>query len=55
MPVIVEEDFCIHRQIVIKHIWNVCKHCGAMVYDLENNIGVEWWNDEECGCHRRGN
>ena len=29
-----------------------CKHCGVQVYDLENATWVEWWADNECGCHR---
>ena len=33
---------------------HICKHCGAEAEDLENNICVEWWGEEECGCHREG-
>jgi len=29
-----------------------CKHCGIKVRDLADRIDVEWWGDEECGCHR---
>ena len=45
-------------EIIEGHGWSaqivisICKHCGWEVEDLENNIGVEWWGDEECGCHR---
>ena len=39
---IVKEEVCENTGQVITHVWNVCKHCGAKVYDLEN----------ECGCHR---
>ena len=52
MPIIIEEEICENTGRVIEHIWNVCKHCGTKVYDLENAIWVEWWDDEECGCHR---
>jgi hypothetical protein len=47
------------REIIIEGInWtetllvHICKHCGDEAHDLANNIGVEWWSDEECGCHR---
>jgi len=29
-----------------------CKHCGWKIRDLADRIDVEWWGDEECGCHR---
>lgn len=47
------------REVVVEGYWgdriveiHICKHCGAEAFDLPNNLDVEWWSDEECGCHR---
>ena len=31
---------------------STCKHCGSVVYDLENAYWVEWWREDDCGCER---